>query len=269
MSEGTAKKEKLFVIKIGGNVIDDDQQLSKFLKTFASINERKILVHGGGKIATTLGDKLGIKSNYINGRRITDDETISLVTMVYGGLINKKIVAALQSFKCNSFGVTGADGNLIPAMKRPVKEIDFGWVGDVVENNKHANWNLFLDNGLTPVVAPLSHDGMGNMLNINADTIASAIGVQLSEKYEVCLIYCFEKNGVLKNIEDENSVIKNIDRKNFEELVKENIVNEGMIPKIENALNAIDKGVKKIVIGKAEDLIANTSENTKGTTFYK
>ncbi len=268
-SVASIDKEKLYVVKIGGNIIDDEHKLHNFLETFSSVKALKILVHGGGKIATTLGEKLGITSNYINGRRITDDATIDLVTMVYGGLINKKIVASLQSLNCNAIGVTGADANLIPAIKRPVKDIDFGWVGDIIENDNDSNWKVLLKTGLTPVVAPLSHNGEGKLLNINADTIASAIAVQLAKAYNVSLIYCFEKNGVLKNVDDEQSVIAKINREIFTGLANENVVNTGMLPKIENALNALDKGVNKIVIGKAEDLLNNISEDVKGTIFYK
>jgi acetylglutamate kinase len=203
--------EELFIIKIGGNVIDDENNLSAFLKDFAAIEGKKILIHGGGKIATKLGDKLGIESKYVNGRRITDAETIDLVTMVYGGLVNKKIVAQVQSFQCNAIGLTGADANLIPATKRPITKegIDFGFVGDVASNQLSINgFQLFLANGLTPIIAPLTHDGKGQMLNTNADTIASSIATALSVLYDVRLIYCFEKRGVLENVNDENSAIR-------------------------------------------------------------
>ena len=188
--------EKLFVIKIGGNVIDDNAQLDSFLTAFSEIKEKKILVHGGGKIATSIGNKLGIQSNYIDGRRITDDETIDLVTMVYGGLVNKKIVAQLQAKKCNALGVTGADANLLPAKKRVVKQIDYGWVGDL-ENDSidPANWKLFLENGLTPVVAALTHDCEGHVLNTNADTIASVIAVNLSALYDVKLCFVLKRTA--------------------------------------------------------------------------
>ncbi len=170
------EKELLYVIKTGGNVIDDETSLHNFLKKFSSINEKKILVHGGGKIATSIGDKLGIQSKYVDGRRITDSETIDLVTMVYGGLVNKKIVAILQSMHCNAIGLSGADANVLPAIKRPVKTIDYGWVGDV--NSCDLNpftWQLFLDNKMIPVVAPLTHDSQGHILNVNADTMASVL----------------------------------------------------------------------------------------------
>lgn len=255
MNETQLQMDKLFVIKIGGNVIDDQEQLSSFLDSFAQIEEKKILVHGGGKIATSIGNKLGIQSTYVDGRRITDDETIDLVTMVYGGLVNKKIVAKLQAYNCNAIGVTGADANLLPARKRPVREIDYGWVGDLDNKDiKPANWKLFLDNGLTPVVAALTHDSQGHVLNTNADTIASVIAVNLSSLYDVELVFCFEKNGVLANIEDENSVIENIHTENFLSLKNSNKLFAGIIPKIDNAFDAIQKGVNEVIIGNSSRL---------------
>lgn len=255
MNETQLQMDKLFVIKIGGNVIDDQEQLSSFLDSFAQIEEKKILVHGGGKIATSIGNKLGIQSTYVDGRRITDDETIDLVTMVYGGLVNKKIVAKLQAYNCNAIGVTGADANLLPARKRPVREIDYGWVGDLDNKDiKPANWKLFLDNGLTPVVAALTHDSQGHVLNTNADTIASVIAVNLSSLYDVELVFCFEKNGVLANIEDENSVIENIHTENFLSLKNSNKLFAGIIPKIDNAFDAIHKGVNEVIIGNSSRL---------------
>ena len=258
--------EQLFVIKIGGNVIDDDASLQSFLKDFAEIKGAKILIHGGGKIATKIGDKLGIQSNYVNGRRITDEATIDLVTMVYGGLVNKKVVAKLQSFNCNAIGLTGADANIIPANKRPVKEIDYGFVGDI-DNSKFRiqNLELLLENQLTPIVAPLTHDGRGQMLNTNADTIASALAVGLSKKYNVRLIYCFEKKGVLENVEDENSVINLITKEKYRQLINDKKLFDGILPKIDNAFVAIDSGVNEVLIGDAKDLLQNTTENVKGT----
>ncbi len=260
--------EKLFVIKIGGNVLDDANALQSFLKNFALVADKKILVHGGGKIATTIGKKLGIEPNYINGRRITDTATIDLVTMVYGGLINKQLVAALQSMHCNAIGLTGADANIIPANKRPVGEIDYGFVGDI-SNRQLAisNWQLFLENNLVPVVAPLTHDGNGQLLNTNADTIASALAVALSKRYDVRLIYCFEKKGVLENVDDESSVITMINKERYKQLLQEKKLADGILPKIDNAFAAIDSGVKEVLIGHAEDLLQNCSENIKGTLF--
>lgn len=257
--------EKLFIIKIGGNIIDDPDQIIFFLTTFSKIKEKKILVHGGGKIATAIGEKLGIQSNYIDGRRITDDETIDLVTMVYGGLVNKKIVARLQSMDCNAIGISGADANLLPAKKRPVKEIDYGWVGDVEDNIHSATWQLFLENGLTPVVASLTHDSNGHLLNTNADTIASVIAVSLSAYYNTTLIYCFEKNGVLLNVDDENSVVKNLDKNKYQKLKENKSLFAGILPKIDNAFEAIHKGVKEVVIGNSSQLslLINNESGTK------
>ena len=259
-------KERLLVIKIGGNVIDDSNQLHSFLNEFSNIKTKKILVHGGGKIATRLGEKLGIQSNYIDGRRITDDETIDLVTMVYGGLVNKKIVAKLQSMDCNAIGISGADANLLPAQKRPVKEIDFGWVGDIETNKiKTETWQTLLENNLTPVVAPLTHDTKGHILNTNADTIASAIAVNLSSYYAVTLIYCFEKNGILLDVNDEHSVVKDLNEKKYQQLKETKSLFAGILPKIDNAFEAINKGVQEVVIGNSAQLslLINNESGTK------
>lgn len=263
---------KLFVIKIGGNVIDDPVTLSSFLTDFAKLSSSLqgegvyILVHGGGKIATAIGEKLGIQPNYINGRRITDDATIDLVTMVYGGLVNKKIVAKLQSLQCNALGLTGADGNIIPAIKRPVKDIDFGWVGDVESSSlKVESLQSLLEGGFVPVFAPLTHDEQGHILNTNADTIASSLAVALSSYYDVRLIYCFEKKGVLENMEDESSVITLINKEKYSQLVEEGKLFAGIIPKIDNAFAAINAGVKEVLIGDARDLLTNVGTNTTGT----
>ena len=259
-------KERLLVIKIGGNVIDDSNQLHSFLNEFSNIETKKILVHGGGKIATRIGEKLGIQSNYIDGRRITDDETIDLVTMVYGGLVNKKIVAKLQSMDCNAIGISGADANLLPAQKRPVKEIDFGWVGDIETNKiKTETWRTLLENNLTPVVAPLTHDTKGHILNTNADTIASAIAVNLSSYYAVTLIYCFEKNGILLDVNDEHSVVKDLNEKKYQQLKETKILFAGILPKIDNAFEAINKGVQEVVIGNSAQLslLINNESGTK------
>ncbi|MGN6355315.1 MAG: acetylglutamate kinase [Parafilimonas sp.] len=276
--------DKLFVIKVGGNIIDDEKKLASFLKEFSEIfgasshpaRGRGLLVHGGGKIATVIGNKLGIESKYINGRRITDDDTIDLVTMVYGGLINKKIVAQLQSLNCNAIGLTGADANIIPAVKRPLKKmtkedgteelVDFGWVGDVDTSQLAANsLQLLLNNRFTPIVAPLTHDKEGHILNTNADTIASSLAVALSAYYNVRLIYCFEKKGVLENVEDENAVIHLINKEKYRQLLDEQKLFAGILPKIDNAFAAIDAGVHEVLIGDANDLIQNTTNNITGT----
>ena len=263
--------DDLFVIKIGGNVIDNSEALQSFLKDFAAIEGHKILIHGGGKIATKIGDQLGIQSKYINGRRITDDDTIDIVTMVYGGLVNKKLVAQLQSQNCNAIGLTGADANIIPAKKRPLKiidgaEVDFGWVGDIDnEQLKINNLKLIVEAGFTPVLAPLTHDGEGHILNTNADTIASSVAVGLSKFYKVRLIYCFEKKGVLEDVNDDDSVISNINKEKYQQLLSENKLFEGILPKIDNAFAAIDAGVTEVLIGDAKDLLKNTTAETAGT----
>jgi acetylglutamate kinase len=258
--------EKLFIIKIGGNVIDDEKNLSSFLDDFAAVKGPKILVHGGGKIATKIGDKLGIESKYINGRRITDADTIDVVTMVYGGLVNKKMVAQLQSRGCNAIGLTGADANILPANKRPVKDIDYGFVGDVDSAQLSVSSLVsLLSAGLTPVMAPLTHDGKGQMLNTNADTIASTLAVGLSSKYDVRLMYCFEKKGVLENVDDENSVIPLITKDIYAQLLAGKKLFDGILPKIDNAFAAINSGVKEVLIGDARDLPRNTTHETIGT----
>jgi acetylglutamate kinase len=257
---------KLYVIKIGGNIVDDEAKLSSFLISFASIGEKKILVHGGGKVATKIGEQLGIESKYVAGRRITDAATIDLVTMVYAGLINKKIVAQLQSHNCNAIGVTGADGNLIPANKRPVKDIDYGFVGDVRSDNLiSSNWAQLLEIGFTPVVAPITHDGKGQLLNTNADTIAQEVAKTISELYDVSLIYSFEKAGVLLDVNDESTAITKLDRLSYDKLKSEKKIFAGMLPKLDNAFEALGSGVKKVVIGDADhltELIAGTAGTT-------
>lgn len=261
--------KKLYIIKIGGNIVDDEKKLFSFLKSFSAIKSKKILVHGGGKVATKIGEQLGIKSKYAEGRRVTDAATIDLVTMVYGGLINKKIVAQLQFLCCNAIGITGADANLIPADKRLVTGIDYGFVGDVKSEMLDAEtWDIFLNNKLTPVIAPLTHDNKGQMLNTNADTIAQEIAKTLSKEYETTLIYSFEKEGVLLDVNEESSVIKKMNR-DYYELLKtpspdtgQVVISDGMIPKLDNAFAALENGVAKVIIGKAEklnDLISGTS----------
>jgi acetylglutamate kinase len=256
---------KLFVIKIGGNVLDNDEALKSFLHDFASIKEPKILVHGGGKIATKLGEQLGIQSRYVNGRRITDRETLDLVTMVYGGLVNKQIVAALQANACNSMGVTGADGNLIKATRRPVKEVDYGFVGDIKPDGVNTALLFFLlKQNIVPIFAPLTHAD-GAILNTNADTIASVLAVAMSKHFDVRLIYCFEKKGVLMDVTNVDSVITHLPRKYYEELLPRNIFADGILPKLENAFAAIHAGVKEVLIGEASDLLKNTGVQTQGT----
>lgn len=245
----------LNIIKIGGNVIDDDIQLEAFLEKFAAIPGKKILVHGGGKIASRVAEKMGLKVKMVDGRRITDKDMLDVVTMVYAGLTNKNIVAILQKYKCDAIGLSGADGNVIKAVKRPVKEIDYGFAGDILADSVNSlAIKKFLDAGFTPVFSAITHNGNGQLLNTNADTIASALAVNMTEHYETSLIYCFEKNGVLKDINDENSVIETITAKQFEMYKDSGIISEGMIPKLQNAFDAINKGVKSVYIGNASNL---------------
>ncbi len=244
------KKSKLKIIKIGGNIIENEDQLAGFLKDFAALEGLKILVHGGGKSATILADKLGIESKIIEGRRVTNQSTLDVVVMVYAGLINKNIVTKLQMHKCNAVGFTGADGNLILAGKRPAKYIDYGLVGDIVNVNRNAI-KLFLEMGITPVFCGITHDNRGQLLNTNADTIASEIAIAMSDFYDVELNFLFELKGVLKNIKDENSVITSINTKVYEELIDKHIISEGMLPKLQNCFKALEKGVAKVNIGNA------------------
>jgi acetylglutamate kinase len=245
----------LNIIKIGGNVIDDDIQLDVFLEKFAAVPGKKILVHGGGKIATRIAEKLGVEARLVEGRRITDEKMLDVVTMVYAGLANKNIVATLQKYGCDAIGLSGADGNVIKAIKRPVKEIDYGFVGDILADSVDAlAIKKFLDAGFTPVFSAITHNGNGQLLNTNADTIASALSTSLSKLYETSLIYCFEKNGVLSNIDDEYSVIETITASEFDRLKEQGIINDGMIPKLQNAFDAINKGVKSVFIGNASNL---------------
>lgn len=257
--------DKLFVVKIGGNVLDNPASLDRFLRDFASIAEHKILVHGGGKIATTVGNRLGIMSQYVNGRRITDAETLDVVTMVYGGLVNKQLVAALQTMRCNAIGMTGADGNMIHAVKRPVKDIDYGFVGDVKPDGVNASLLQFLlKENVVPVVAPLTHAD-GKMLNTNADTIASVLAIALSRYFDVRLIFCFEKKGVLRDVTRDDSVIHHLPRKMYEDLLDKKAFADGILPKLENAYAAIGAGVTEVMIGEAGDLTRNTGKETAGT----
>jgi acetylglutamate kinase len=256
---------KLYIIKIGGNVLDNEKSLKSFLKDFASIQAPKILIHGGGKIATKLGEQLGIQSNYVKGRRITDAPTLDLVTMVYGGLVNKQIVAQLQAHHCNAMGVTGADGNLIKAVKRPKGEVDFGFVGDITSESVNSTLLYFLlKQNVIPVFAPLTHAD-GSILNTNADTIASVLAISLSKHFDTRLIFCFEKTGVLQDVNKEDSVITSLDKKLYEKLLKDGSFHDGILPKLENAFSAINAGVKEVLIGEHTHLLANIGYETKGT----
>ncbi len=256
---------KLYVIKIGGNIIDNDDKLQDFLQQFARIPGKKILVHGGGKLATKMAAELGIQQQMVDGRRITDAATLRIVTMVYAGYINKSIVAALQSHGCNAIGITGADGNAIRAHKRVKAKIDYGFAGDIDEVNTSL-FEQLLNQGSDVVVAPITHDRNGQLLNTNADTIAQEIATALSALYEVSLIYGFEKAGVLRDAEDDNTVIPEIDKSYYEELKTDNIIFAGMIPKLDNAFEAIRRGVNKVIIGKAE-FIRELVNNKNGTVI--
>ena len=258
--------KSLKVIKIGGNVIDNPESLQQFIADFSMLQGPKILVHGGGKIATKLAEDLGIKSKMLEGRRITDGENLKVVTMVYAGLINKNIVAGLQQHKCNAIGLSGADGNMIRATRRPPQKVlssgkdlgevvDYGYVGDLDESSiDPKGLGRLLEAGFIPVFSAITHDGKGQLLNTNADTIASVISIAMSMEYETSLIFCFEKAGVLMDVEDESSVIKSIDQHYYNELKLQGIINDGMIPKMDNAFEAINKGLKEVYIGKAEAL---------------
>jgi len=247
--------KQLTIIKIGGNVIDNSHKLHEFLLDFTALPGDKILVHGGGKIATELGVSLGIEPKMVDGRRITDIETLRIVTMVYAGLINKNMVAQLQAKGCNAIGLTGADGNVIQAVKRPVGIVDYGFVGDLDETSVSVTTlNSLLNSNLVPVLCAITHDGDTQLLNTNADTIASAVAVAMSAHYETRLIYCFEKKGVLRDVEDESSLVTEIRSSEFESLKEEGVVSGGMIPKLHNAFEAIKKGVSAVYIGKADEL---------------
>ena len=242
----------LTIVKVGGAVVEDEAQLRQLLTDFIAIKGAKILVHGGGRRATTIAGKLGIETKMVEGRRITDAEMLEVVTMVYGGLVNKHIVASLQAMGADAIGLTGADANVIQAHRRPLKNgIDYGFVGDVdkVESSKIAH---FIDKNIVPVIAPLTHDGQGNMLNTNADTMASEMAKAMADHYDVTLLFAFEKPGVLANPDDDTSVIRSITRDDFVRLKADGTISGGMLPKIENALQAIDAGVRRVVITSAK-----------------
>lgn len=260
--------QKVYIIKIGGNVIDNEENLSRFLQDFTSLKENKILVHGGGKVATEVSKGLGVEAQMVDGRRITDAETLKIVTMVYGGLINKKIVSKFQAYGTNAIGLTGADANIISAQKRPLKDgIDYGFVGDIDQVFPLPLTQL-LSAGLTPVIAPLTHDGQGNLLNTNADTIASAIAVAMSVNFVVHLIYCFELKGVLQDINNKDSVISDISYPEYEILKANGVIAKGMIPKMDNSFEAIQSGVGSVTICHADDLVSIVNNReSKGTTL--
>uniref|UniRef100_UPI0040268DCD acetylglutamate kinase n=1 Tax=Prevotella sp. TaxID=59823 RepID=UPI0040268DCD len=254
--------EKVTIVKVGGAVVEGNEQLEQLLTDFAAIPGKKVLVHGGGRRATKVAAALGIESKMVNGRRITDAQMLEVVTMVYGGLVNKNLVAKLQAKGVNALGLTGADMDVIHSHKRPVKDgVDFGYVGDVERANGKMLQTL-IQEGITPVMAPLTHDGNGNILNTNADTIASETAKALAPYYDVTLIYSFEKKGVLSNPDDDNSVIPVITRSDFEKYQADGTIGGGMIPKIENALAAVDAGVKEVII-----TLATAIDGKQGTVI--
>jgi acetylglutamate kinase len=256
--------DKLYVIKIGGNIIDDETKLSSFLKSFASVEGKKILVHGGGKLATKIAEAMGVQQQMIDGRRITDAETLKIVTMVYAGYINKKIVAQLQSFGCDAIGMSGADSNVMKAHKR-VAAVDYGFVGDIDEVNAELLHTILHMNDAV-ILAPITHDGNGQLLNTNADTIAQEVAKSMSKLYDVDLIYSFEKAGVLLDVNDDTSVVPLINPEKYEELQVQGKIFAGMLPKLDNAFAAVLSGVNKVIIGKAEEL-HDLIKGKKGTAI--
>lgn len=255
--------EKLTIIKVGGKIVEEENTLKQLLERFSKIEGKKVLVHGGGRSATALATKLGIESKMVDGRRITDAETLKVVTMVYAGLVNKNIVANLQALGLNALGLTGADMNYMRSDKRPVKTVDYGFVGDVKEVNASLLADL-ISKDVVPVLAPLTHDKKGNLLNTNADTIAGEAAKALAQYFDVTLTYCFEKKGVLRDENDDDSVIAEINPQLFQEYVEKGIIQGGMIPKLENSFAAINAGVSKVVITKADEL-----GNDSGTVITK
>lgn len=245
--------DRLTIIKVGGKVVEDSESLNALLDQFIRFSGYKILVHGGGRTATEIATKLGIETEMVDGRRITGKSMLDVVTMVYGGLVNKKIVAGLQARGCNAIGLTGADLNLISARKRPVQEIDYGYVGDVVDVNSH-ELRMLIEENVVPVIAPLTHDGKGQLLNTNADTIAAELASELASYFSVYLFYCFEKKGVLLNQDDESTIIHELDTELFKQYQREGIINTGMIPKLDNGFRAKRNGVKEVLITNPENM---------------
>ena len=255
------KKEKLTIIKVGGKIVEDGSALQRLLSDFSTIDGRKLLIHGGGRSATALAARLGIETKMVDGRRITDDSMLEVVTMVYGGLVNKRIVAGLQAAGVNAVGLTGADMNAVLSVRRSVGVVDYGWVGDVRIVNADAISTL-VENGYCPVIAPITHDGKGHLLNTNADTMAGETAKALASRYDVDLVYCFEKAGVLFDENDDSSVIDEINPCEYSELKKSGKITGGMIPKLDNAFSCVAAGVSRVVITRA-DLIADANAGTK------
>jgi acetylglutamate kinase len=263
-------KQDLLIVKIGGNVIDNPEALQVFLSHFAGLPHPKLLVHGGGRIATELSVKLGIETRMVDGRRITDDETLKVIAMTYAGWVNKNITALLQKNNCNAIGLSGVDAQLIPANKRPIKEVDYGWVGDVLTGKINVTFlKSIFEQNLTPVIAPVASNNEGQLLNINADTIAQSLAEALSAFFSVTLIYCFEKDGLLQNVNDDKSVISEINFDSAELLKAEGTITLGMLPKIDNAFTAIKNGVKTVVLGNALHIHQLATKQKGYGTFIK
>ncbi len=255
----------LSVVKIGGNIVDNPEALTGFLNDFHRLKGRKLLVHGGGVMASKMAERLGIKTKMVEGRRVTDAETLQLVTMVYAGWINKSIVAALQKTGCNAIGLSGVDANCIPSERRNPEPIDFGFVGDPVTRKMDGKLlSTFIENDVIPVFCAITHDGNGSLLNTNADTVASSLAVALSKHYRTTLYYCFEKEGVLRDIHDKNSLIPLISREAFIQLKGQGVIADGMIPKLDNSFSAIQEGVSEVVILDAKNLLKKTGTRLIG-----
>ncbi len=249
--------QKLTIVKVGGKVVEEPASLQALLKDFARLPGNKMLVHGGGRSATRLSEQLGIKANMYEGRRITDQATLEVVTMVYAGLVNKNIVAALQALNINALGFSGADLNLIKAVKRPVSTIDYGFVGDVVSVQTEVAAGLIAQ-GVVPVVSPITHDGLGQLLNTNADTIAAELAMAMTSDFEVHVVYCFEKPGVLFDADDDNSVINILDYNLFKEYQSTGVISEGMIPKLDNGFSALRRKVKTVRITNTQGITTDS-----------
>jgi acetylglutamate kinase len=257
--------DKLTIVKVGGKIVEDEQSLNQLINDFKSISGPKILVHGGGLLATAMAAKMGIETQMVDGRRITNKPMLEIAVMVYGGLVNKTIVAGLQAKGCNAAGFTGADLDLIRAIKRPVKDVDYGYVGDVIDINT-SELRLLIGEGVAPVISPLTHDGKGQLLNTNADTIATELAIDLAKFFDVSLVFCFEKDGVLSNPEDESSVIHDLDKELYLHYKSEGIISEGMIPKLDNAFRALNSGVYRVLVTNARNL---TKPAAVGTSIIK
>lgn len=254
-------KEHLTIIKVGGKIVENSESLNALLKDFAAVDGEKLLVHGGGRSATQMAARLGVETKMVDGRRITDEAMLEVVTMVYGGLVNKRIVAGLQALGVNAVGLTGADMNIVLSDKRKVSAVDYGWVGDVKRVNAEAVATL-IESGCCPVVAPLTHDGCGHMLNTNADTMAGEMAKAMVAHYDVTLMFCFEKPGVLADENDDSSLIPTITPAVLDDLKRRGVVSGGMIPKLDNAIACVSAGVESVVITQA-DRIADPYAGTK------